>query len=139
MPLIGGGRNRTQPVWADDLIGGLLRCADTAATGVFHFAGPAALTTRSLLRTAARAMGAREPRWNLPLPLARAAAAFCEGALPVSLRRLPIDSSKVDFFQVEHVYSNRRAEELLGWRPAMDWPDGAAEVARALLAETRPA
>lgn len=131
MPLIGGGVNHTQPVWIGDLISGLLRGGRTTGEGHFHMAGPASMTTRDLLASLARELNAPPPHFHVPMAAALVAAALCERLLPRSLRRLPIDSAKVEFFRVDHVYTNRRAGELLGWAPRKSWVAGIAETCRA--------
>jgi nucleoside-diphosphate-sugar epimerase len=45
------------PVWIEDLAGGVVRALESNATGTFHFAGPETVTMRNLIDRMAQALG----------------------------------------------------------------------------------
>jgi uncharacterized protein YbjT (DUF2867 family) len=67
VPLLGAGRARTQPIWADDVADCILAALDDAP-GRFELAGPDVLTHRDVARLVLRATHRR--RRLLPVPLA---------------------------------------------------------------------
>jgi NADH dehydrogenase len=68
MPLIGGGRTRLQPVYADDVATAIaLASADKAKPGtIYELGGPHIVTLRELLDMTLSWTGRR--RWYLPIP-----------------------------------------------------------------------
>jgi len=68
VPLLGAGRARTQPIWADDVADCVLAALDGVAPGRFELAGPDVLTHRDVARLVLRATHRR--RRLLPVPLA---------------------------------------------------------------------
>jgi uncharacterized protein YbjT (DUF2867 family) len=68
VPLLGAGRARTQPIWADDVADCILAALDDGALGRFELAGPDVLTHRDVARLVLRASHRR--RRLLPVPLA---------------------------------------------------------------------
>ncbi|MBL0156908.1 MAG: NAD-dependent epimerase/dehydratase family protein [Bryobacterales bacterium] len=133
MVLIGNAANENQPIAVDDLIEALLQCGTCAGveSRTYHLAGPRPIRTSDMCASIARAMGVAAPHIRIPMALARMAAAVCETCLPVSMRKLPIDSQKLEFFRARHTYSLERAAAELAWRPATEFEPGA----RALAAE----
>ena len=68
VPLLGTGRARLQPIWADDVADCVLAALDGVALGRFELAGPDVLTHRDVARLVLRATHRR--RRLLPVPLA---------------------------------------------------------------------
>ena len=67
VPLLGTGRARLQPIWADDVADCVLAALDGVALGRFELAGPDVLTHRDVARLVLRATHRR--RRLLPVPL----------------------------------------------------------------------
>ena len=68
VPLLGAGRARTQPIWADDVADCVLAALDGVEVGRLELAGPDVLTHRDVARLVLRATHRR--RRLLPVPLA---------------------------------------------------------------------
>jgi uncharacterized protein YbjT (DUF2867 family) len=73
VPLLGGGRTRTQPIWADDVAACVTRVLETgdAAAARYELAGPEVLTHRDITRIALRAAERRRRLLPVPLTIAR--------------------------------------------------------------------
>ena len=70
VPLLGAGRARMQPIWADDVADCVLAALDDVALGRFELAGPDVLSHREVARLVLRATHRR--RRLLPVPSALA-------------------------------------------------------------------
>ena len=70
VPLLGAGRARMQPIWADDVADCVLAALDGVALGRFELAGPDVLSHREVARLVLRATHRR--RRLLPVPSALA-------------------------------------------------------------------
>jgi nucleoside-diphosphate-sugar epimerase len=124
--VIGSGHNMLHPIYIDDLIDGLLRCAETpAASGrVYHLVGDHPLPIRELGAEIARALGRRPARMPLPLPLARGAAALLEALPGISPERLPLTQSRITFMTESRAYCGARAARELGFVPQVPLAEG---------------
>lgn len=126
----------SQPVWihpiyVDDLIEALVRCAQNlrAAGERFHIACQKPVTIATLSATIATALGKLPPCGTIPLPVARSVAAIGE-LLPTRLKVLaPLTRSRLDFLTHTRVYDVTKAQQLLGFVGATDLPVGIARTA----------
>lgn len=127
-PLFGTGMNLWQPVYHEDLAGGLLAALESpeAAGRSYDLPGAAPLTYRDLVLTAADALG-RKPRIvSLPLEPVRRTLALAERArLP-----LPVKSEQVLRLREDKAYPYDDAREELGYAPRPFHEGIALEVAR---------
>jgi nucleoside-diphosphate-sugar epimerase len=124
--VVGSGDNCLHPIYIDDLITGLLLCAESpAAVGrIYHLVGDCALPIRELARAIARALGRRFPRWHIPLFAAKAMA-YCLEALPgISPARLPLTRQRIRFMTESRAYSGQRARDELDFAPQTDLDTG---------------
>jgi NADH dehydrogenase len=83
LPLVGGGRARTQPIYADDVVEAILSalsCPDLAAA-ILDLAGPESLSQREFVARAAALYGRRPAVLPIPAFLANAAALLAERLL----------------------------------------------------------
>jgi NADH dehydrogenase len=83
LPLVGGGRARTQPIYADDVVEAILRGIlrpDLAAASI-DLAGPESLSQREFVARAAALYGSRPLVLPIPTFLANAAALLAERLL----------------------------------------------------------
>jgi NADH dehydrogenase len=100
LPLIGGGRNRLQPVYVEDVADGVTRLlADSATAGrTYEFAGPGIYSLRELIEFALQLMGRR--RLLLPIPFA---IAELQARLFELLPSPPLTTSQVDLLRADNV------------------------------------
>ena len=127
-PLFGTGTNLWQPVYHEDLAGGMLAALERPASvgRSYDLPGAAPLTYRDLILTAAGALG-RKPRIvRLPLEPVRHALALAEQAR----LRLPVKSEQVLRLREDKAYPYREACEDLGYHPRPFHEGIALEAAR---------
>ena len=88
-PIIGSGRQRIQPIWADDVAAYFARAVDLdAATGrTFELGGPDAVTWIEFWERLKRALGQRRPSVHVPIGLMKLNALVTErlpGNIPLT-------------------------------------------------------
>jgi uncharacterized protein YbjT (DUF2867 family) len=88
-PIIGSGRQRIQPIWADDVAAHFAAALDTAdATNrTFELGGPDVVTWNEFWERLKRALGVRRPSLHVPVGLMRANALLTErlpGNIPLT-------------------------------------------------------
>jgi nucleoside-diphosphate-sugar epimerase len=129
--MIGAGTNRRQSIHVSDLVRGLLLAAQhPAAIGqTFVLAGEEVMTTNEMVGHIAAALQRKPPRLQLPLWPFIAAAGVMETTLPPLRIQPPLHSRRLDFFRKSFVFSTRKAQELLGFRPEIDFRRGATDTA----------
>lgn len=115
--VIGNGMSLLHPIYVDDLVDGLLRCAAQPVTPgrIFHFVGDRALPIRELAAAIASALGRRLPPRGLPLPLALGAAAVLEAIPGIPPARLPLTRGRIEFMTRNRAYCGERARHELGF------------------------
>jgi nucleoside-diphosphate-sugar epimerase len=122
---IGDGENTCHPTYVDDMVDGLLACLRRGAVGgVYHIAGPRPLPFRELAETIAAALGAKPPRWRVPVPLAWLGAAGLEAAGKLAGRDVPLSRTGVAFFSENRRSTYAKAERELGFTPRVELPEG---------------
>jgi dihydroflavonol-4-reductase len=126
--VVGRGDTLLHPIYIDDLVDGMLRCADLpAARGrAYNLVGDRPLPIRDLAAAIAAALGRRLPPWRLPLPLAFAIAGALEAIPGVPRGRLPLTRSRIQFMTEGRAYSGERARRELGFVPRVGLADGLA-------------
>lgn len=114
-PVIGGGRNRMQPVAADDVA----RCVaasvgnSTVRRKIINLGGPHRLSYNALLDEVALAMGRRTRRVHIPAPLVRPVVAIMERILP----RPPVTTGQLKMLGIRNVSEGRDLEQAFGFTP----------------------
>jgi uncharacterized protein YbjT (DUF2867 family) len=88
-PVIGGGRQRIQPVWIDDIAAYFAASVDKpeAAGRIFELGGPDVVTWNEFWTRLKRALGIRRPTMHVPVGLMRANALVTErlpGNIPLT-------------------------------------------------------
>ena len=123
--VIGSGDNRLHPIFVDDVVEGLVRCAKAASASVraYHLVGSRAVTMRELSDAIGAAVGHRVPRMHVPRAVALVAGAVFE-ALPVPRRWLPLTRSRVRFMTQDRAYDGTRAARELAFSPGVELADG---------------
>jgi uncharacterized protein YbjT (DUF2867 family) len=107
--VIGPGRQRSQPIWVEDVAAHVTRGVDLpeAANRTFELGGPDVVDWNGLYTRIAAVLGKRRPLVHLPFPLARAIALATE-RLPGS----PFSADQVTMLQgADNVVSSNAALE----------------------------
>jgi dihydroflavonol-4-reductase len=131
VPIIGDGSNEHHPVFVDDLVHGLTLAAQSedAVGETIVLAGSEIVPTRQFIEGVAEALGKPLRSVNLPLtPLLLAALACESGCRPFGISP-PWHRRRLDFFVKRFVFSQEKAERLLGYRPSVPFRQGASETA----------
>ena len=114
-PVIGSGKNRMQPVAADDVA----RCVaasvgnSTVKRKTINLGGPNLLSYNALLDEVALAMGKRARRVHIPTPLVWPAAAIMERILP----RAPVTTGQLKMLGIRNVSEGRDLKQSFGFTP----------------------
>lgn len=113
VPIAGPGTNRYQYVHVDDLADGVVRLADAASEGVFHFGAPDVGTVRGELSALIDAAGTGARGWFLSPRVGRMAVRAVElaGFPPLS------EFHHAAAFGWDSVVDSSRARCELQWRP----------------------
>lgn len=125
--LIGDGQTRLHPVYIDDIVQGLLTCADRidrAAGEVFIVAGPQAVTLKELATTVARAAHTSILPFSVPTTLAKFGAAVCETLCKPLHIEPPIHHRRLDFFLRDQAFDTSKISTMLGFEPQIDVATG---------------
>ena len=78
----------------------------------------------------ARAVGARPPRFSVPLGPVKLAAAICEDICrPLGISP-PLYRRRVEFFHMDRAFKIEKARRVLGYQPKFDLEQGIAATAR---------
>lgn len=125
--LVTRGTVRQTPVYIDDLIQGILLCADKGKTGeIYHLAGNEVLTVEQITGLIARATGVPLTRFPLPTFALRVAAWKMEKAFSLLGREAPLTRGKLAFFIHPKPLSIRKAGAYLEYAPQWNFETGIA-------------
>lgn len=124
--VVGQGHNLLHPIYVDDVVDGLVQCAQTrAAVGrAYHLVGAQALPIREIAEAIAQALERPLPRWHIPAPVAAGLAALFEQMPGVPPARLPLTRDRVKFMTESRAYRGVRARDELGFVPRVDLETG---------------
>ncbi|HYG64688.1 MAG TPA: NAD-dependent epimerase/dehydratase family protein [Thermoanaerobaculia bacterium] len=124
--MFGSGEAFFHLVYIDDLIDGMLLCAERpeALGQVFILAGPRYLRLNEIVELIAGAVGVPPPRGRLPMWPLMAAAAACEAICRPLHVEPPLHRRRADFFRKNRAFSTEKARCLLGYEPRVDPQDG---------------
>jgi ornithine--oxo-acid transaminase len=132
MVLIDGGRAVAGLVYVDNLLdAALLAATNDAAPGqAFNASDGLPITWRQFTDGLARGLGCRSVRWSMPYPVAHGLGFTLEHGYRV-LRRTTrlttqplLSRQAVQVLGINQDFSNRKARELLGWEPRVDYAAG---------------
>ncbi len=134
MILIGGGGAVAGLTYVGNLAdAALLTLGSSRAVGqAFNVTDGLGVTWRQFLDDLADGLGARRARWNLPYRTASALAFSLEHGYRLLRRASGLSAPALLSRQAVHVlgrpqdFSNRKAREVLGWEPRVDYPAGLA-------------
>lgn len=124
--VVGRGDNLLHPIYIDDLVDGLWRCAESsnAVERVYHLVGERPLPIRELAEAIAHAVGRRLPAWHLPWRVAHGLARGFEALPGVPPARLPLTRQRLTFMMESRAYSGQRARDELQFTPQTDLDTG---------------
>ena len=87
------------------------------------------MTNRSMLDAIALALNRRLSKLHVPLwPVLVAAIGFELTFRPLGIQP-PLHRRRLDFFRKSFIFSTRKAEQLIDFRPAISFGEGAAQTA----------
>ncbi len=111
-PVLGPGRQRSQPIWVEDVAAYLAQSVDhpEAANRTFELGGPDTVTWDELYDRIAKVLGKRRARVHIPFGLARIGAAATE-----RLPKAPVSRDQITMLAgADNVVSNDDAVETFG-------------------------
>jgi dihydroflavonol-4-reductase len=130
--MFGRGAVTYHMTYIDDLVGGILLCAEhpQALGEVFLLAGERYTTINELVAAVARAVGVSPPRRRLPLAPLLGAAWACETLCrPLGIEP-PLHMRRCDFFHKARGFNIEKARRLLGYQPKVGLEEGFRRTAR---------
>lgn len=112
VPLIEGGENKVQPLFVGDLARALVCLLTTEAYDgkVVELGGPEVLPLRRLIEMLMSVLSVNKPIKNVPAPLARLAALFCELVQNVPM----VTGDQVTLSTNHNICRENRLQELIG-------------------------
>ncbi len=118
------GTIRQTPVYIEDLIKGVLLCAEKGRTGeIYHLAGHEVLPVKDIVSFIAQAAGVRFFFFPLPILVLKTAAFVMEKAFALIKKEAPLTRGKLAFFIHAKPLSIRKARNELGYAPQADFKD----------------
>lgn len=125
-PLFGEGEGRRHMVYVTDLADAFLRACEIpgAASKEMIVGGPCAVPLREMLHLLAEAIHRPACGPHLPLKPMLLLAAVTEDTCKVIKVRPPIYRRRMDFYLNDAEFSSKLANDVLGWRPQVDLPEG---------------
>ncbi len=124
--VVGKGQNLLHPIFIDDVVQGIMRCAQMPPTArrMYNLVGERPVSIRELATAIADALGTRLPRHHLTAAAAWSVASVLETLPRVSARRLPLTRSRVQFMTESRAYCGDRARTELNFVPRIDLETG---------------
>jgi dihydroflavonol-4-reductase len=123
---IGSARPNFHPVYIDDLVDGFLLAMTSADApgGTFILGGRDYLPLRAYVATAAQTLQVPPPQLVLPYKLVNALARGCELlCAPLGIQP-PLHRRRLTFFKHNRAFSIARAQQALGYAPAVGLEEG---------------
>ncbi len=129
--MIGSGNVRYHLTYIDDLVDGILRCADRpeAVGEVFFLGGGSIPTLNEMIDEVVRAVSGKPPRLRIPMAPVMAAAVVCERVCRPLRIEPPLYPRRVEFFSKHRAFDISRARRLLGFAPTISMREGFARTA----------
>lgn len=125
--LVTRGSTCQTPVYIEDLVQGILLCAEKEkAGGTYHLAGRECLTVKEITQAIAKATNVSLPRFPLPVFALKAAAWKLEKAYALWSKEAPLTRGKLAFFIHPKPLSIQKAAADLGYAPEWDFEKGMA-------------
>jgi nucleoside-diphosphate-sugar epimerase len=125
--MIGDGQTKLHPVYVDDVVQGLMLCAeqiDKAVGEVFIVAGAESVTLEYLASTIAQEAGSSILPFKVPAGIAKLGATLCEAICKPLGIEPPIHHRRLDFFLRDQAFNISKIQNTLGFEPQVDVPTG---------------
>jgi nucleoside-diphosphate-sugar epimerase len=124
--MFGTGQTYLHLVYIDDLVDGLILCAQVAAScgQTYILAGDRYVSLNELVALVAAAVDARRPPWRLPFWPLQLASTLCEGLLRPWGVEPPLHRRRAAFFIKNRAFSIAKARRELGYAPRVDLETG---------------
>jgi nucleoside-diphosphate-sugar epimerase len=124
--IVGDGENLLHPIYIDDVIDGLLKCAYTPGSSgkIYHIVGKKPVSIKEFANQIASSLACKIPNSTLPVPVAMGIASLLESFSFLSSPRLPLTRSRIMYMTENRVYSGEKAKEELGFLPSVDLNEG---------------
>jgi nucleoside-diphosphate-sugar epimerase len=131
-PMFGSGETLYHFTYVDDLVDGIVLCGEhpDAPGGTFILCGDGYVSLNELVRLIAEAVGARPPRYHLPVAPLMAAATACELVCRPFGIEPPLYRRRVEFFLKDRAFSGDKAKKELGFSPRVGLAEGTRRTAR---------
>ena len=115
LPLLGGGKTRFQPLWIEDLVTCLVKCAkgDLLRNSSVPLGGSEYATFKEVLQTICDAMHVRRLMIPLPLPIARVQARLMAALLP----NPPLTPGTLELFSFDNSTDLDAVDRHFGFHP----------------------
>lgn len=129
--MIGNGKNLHHLIYIDDLIDAFFLAAENsdAVGNLYVVAGKEPITTNNMVAVIARQVGGKIPGVRLPLSPFLVLAYVMEKAFQPFGIKPPIHRRRMDFFRKSYVFSQGKAEKILGFQPKVSFFEGIASTA----------
>ena len=136
MGYINGGKSLTCPVYVGDLVSAIMKAlerADMAVGEVFDITDGDKVTWRELTEYSAQLLGVRKPFLSAPAPLAYLLALVFEGVFRALRLKSdpPLTIYRVSQLAHNYHFSIKKSEEVLGYKPKINWREGFAKAVEA--------
>jgi nucleoside-diphosphate-sugar epimerase len=124
--MLGQGRALYHLTYIDDLIAGILLCAEhPAAVGeVFIIGGERIVSLREFVEAIAVALQVPASRWHLPLWPFQLAAPVCQNVCRILGVEPPLYPRRLEFFTDDRAFDIAKARRVLGYTPRVSLEDG---------------
>ncbi|WP_163887784.1 NAD-dependent epimerase/dehydratase family protein [Mycolicibacterium hippocampi] len=109
----------SEVVGIDDVADAMLRAAERGRVGERYIISERYMTHRELVTVAAEAVGARPPRFGIPMGLVQGFGYVADGLAALTRRDIPISSQSARLLALTSPASHAKATRELGWHP---WP-----------------
>jgi uncharacterized protein YbjT (DUF2867 family) len=120
VPLIGGGKNKIQPIFIDDLVAAIRKAIQMQAGGTgndahaFELAGPSSMTMSEFVGNLMKVIGIERKLTTIPTPLAKLIAMIAEKTQEVPI----ISQDQVILATTDNVCQNNHMETIFNIKPS---------------------
>jgi nucleoside-diphosphate-sugar epimerase len=116
-PVLVGGKRRTSWIFIDDVVDGILKVMERAPVGRDYLLTGEVATLRSLADRIAGLGGAKAPRVDLPVGVARVGVGLAAPLYRLAGRRPPFSPAQLGSLTREWAFDDARARMELEWTP----------------------
>jgi len=126
--LVTRGQTEQTPIYIDDLIQGVLLCAEKGRQGeIYHLAGEEALSVKAMVQAIAASVNRKIPRLSFPELPVKTAAWVADKIFSVLRKESPLSSEKLAFFIHPKPLSIQKSRKELGFSPSVGFKKGIAQ------------